>query len=203
MANIPETSTTLLRELASDSQHVRWREFVARYRPMMESYMHERFPSVDIDDIVQNTLIAVCAILPSYRYCPEEKGSFHNYLTGILRNKALRFLREEERRQKRFADIAANITTEKSSLYRQENSNDQEESWRMAVFELAKNEFLSDDKVADRTKRIFERIAINGEDPELVAESFKMKRHAVDQAKSRAIAKVREIVEKLMAASDG
>lgn len=203
MSNIPETSTTLLRELASDSQHVRWREFVARYRPMMESYMHERFPSVDIDDIVQNTLIAVCTILSSYRYCPEEKGSFHNYLTGILRNKALRFLREEECRQKRFADIAANITMEKSSLYRQENSNDQEESWRMAVFELAKNEFLSDDNVADRTKRIFERTAINGEDPELVAESFKMKRHAVDQAKSRAIAKVREIVEKLMAASDG
>lgn len=203
MANIPETSTTLLRELASDSQHVRWREFVARYRPMMESYMHERFPSVDIDDIVQNTLIAVCTILPSYRYYPEEKGSFHNYLTGILRNKALRFLREEDRRQKRFVDIAANITKEKSSLYRQENFSEQEESWRMAVFELAKNEFLSDDKVADRTKRIFERIAINGEDPELVAESFKMKRHAVDQAKSRAIAKVREIVEKLMAASDG
>ena len=73
----------------------------------------------------------------------------------------------------------------------------------MAVFELAKNEFLSDDKVADRTKRIFERIAINGEDPELVAESFKMKRHAVDQAKSRAIAKVREIVGKLIVASDG
>jgi hypothetical protein len=31
MAKIPTTSTTLLRDLAQDSQHARWGEFVARY----------------------------------------------------------------------------------------------------------------------------------------------------------------------------
>ena len=56
-------------------------------------------------------------------------------------------------------------------------------------------QFLADESVADRTKRIFERTAINGESPESVASSFKMTRHAVDQAKSRAMGRLREIVK--------
>ena len=36
MKIVPTTSTTLLRDLAKDSQHARWGEFVARYRPMMQ-----------------------------------------------------------------------------------------------------------------------------------------------------------------------
>ena len=41
MAEVPKTSTTLLKALAVDAQHARWGEFVARYRPLMESYMRE------------------------------------------------------------------------------------------------------------------------------------------------------------------
>ena len=59
--------------------------------------MRERFPSLDADDVIQETLVAVWAALPSYRYAPEEKGYFHNYLTGILRNKALRQLHKDQR----------------------------------------------------------------------------------------------------------
>lgn len=103
MANIPTTSTTLLRDLANDSQHARWSEFVTRYRPMMEAFMRERFPSIEADDVIQETLIAVWSALPSYRYAPDEKGHFHNYLTGILRNKALRQL-GKDRRQAEIAE---------------------------------------------------------------------------------------------------
>ena len=105
MAKIPTTSTTLLRDVASDSQHARWTEFAKRYRPMMEAYLRERFPSVEADDVIQETLIAVCAALPSYRYAPDEKGHFHNYLTGILRNKALRQLGAN----RRLAEIAEKV----------------------------------------------------------------------------------------------
>ena len=80
---------TLLRDVASDSQHARWSEFVERYRPMMEAYLHERFPRVDADDMVQETLVALIKSMPAYRYVPEETGHFRNYLTGILRHRAL------------------------------------------------------------------------------------------------------------------
>ena len=152
--------------------------------------MRERFPSVEADDVIQETLAALCKVLPDYRYAPDEKGHFHNYLTGILRNKALRMLRNEER-QKEIAGSAACPQTA-----------DDLESYRESIFEIALHQFLADESVADRTKRIFERTAINGESPEAVASSFKMTRHAVDQAKSRAMGRLREIVKQLEDAAE-
>ena len=43
---------------------------MTRYRPMMEAFMRERFPSLEADDIIQETLVALCRVLPSYRYAP-------------------------------------------------------------------------------------------------------------------------------------
>ena len=64
----PETSTTLLRDIAADTQHIRWTEFYDRYRPLMLEYMGNRFPNLDADEAIQDTLIALtaeCSI-----YCP-------------------------------------------------------------------------------------------------------------------------------------
>ena len=198
MATVPDTSTTLLRDLAQDSQHARWGEFVARYRPMMEAFMRERFPSVDADDVIQETFVALCRILPAYRYAPEEKGHFRNYLTGVLRNKALRVLRQE-RRQTEIA-VDAGIFLQDGRV--PARTEEEEKSWRESLFEIALRQFMSDKSVADRTKRILERTAINGESPEVVAGAFKMTRHAVDQAKSRALARIRALMEKLEAMAD-
>ena len=207
MANIPTTSTTLLCDLAQDSQHARWGEFVARYRPMMEAFMCERFPSVEADDIIQETLIALCKVLPSYRYAPDEKGHFHNYLTGILRNKALAALRKQcqqadlvdEMRRNGRAVALRPLEGAAGSACSPSAPDDvaDEQSYRESLFEIALRQFLADESIADRTKRILERVAINGESPEAVAASFKMKRHAVDQAKNRAMARLREIVKQL------
>ena len=222
MAEIPTTSTTLLRNLAQDAQHVRWGEFVARYRPMMEAFLRERFPSVDADDVIQETLVALCGILPNYVYDPDEKGHFRNYLTGILRNKARRAFRRERRdaeflagvrRDGGIAPYHAAQTLDapnrmpydgraRSPSAPQCAIQDDEQSYREAVFEIALHRFLADESVADRTKRIFERTAMNGESPESVAAAFKMTRHAVDQAKSRAMARLREMVKELESAAD-
>ena len=161
--------------------------------------MRERFPSVEADDVIQETLAALCKVLPDYRYAPDEKGHFHSYLTGILRNKALRMLRNEER-QKEIAGRAACPQTDGRAVSTKPPLD--LESYRESVFEIALQRFLADESVADRTKRIFERTAINGESPEAVASSFKMTRHAVDQAKSRAIGRLREIVKQLEDAAE-
>ena len=190
---IPTTSTTLLRQIGEDAQHKRWNEFVARYRPMMESFLRERFPTVDADDIVQETLVALCRVLPSYRYAPDEKGHFRSYLTGILRNKALRVLRKERRQGEIVDDLRQSPSAD---------SADEDQAYREAIFEIALRQFLADESVADRTKRIFERTAINGESPEDVAVAFKMTRHAVDQAKSRAMSRLRQMVKEMETAAN-
>ncbi len=193
---IPETSTTLLRNVR-DADHSRWPEFVAKYRPMMEAYLNAHFPTLEADDVIQETFAALCGILPSYIYDPDEKGHFRNYLTGILRNKARRALRNSNR-QTEIKDIAdAHNGRARTPAASECAIQDDEQSYREAVFEIALRRFLSDESVADRTKRIFERTALNGESPESIAASFKMTRHAVDQAKSRAMARLRELVKEL------
>lgn len=195
MANIPQTSTTLLRNIAQDPQHKRWNEFVARYRPMMEAFMRERFPSVEADDVIQETLIALCKVLPSYHYAPDEKGHFRNYITGILHNKAHQALRKMLRQTQLKQDAGDAIRIERESSQQRCGDALDEQSWRKSLFETALDQFLNDPSVADRTKRIFTRTAINGESPESVAVSLMMTRHAVDQAKSRAMARLQQCVQ--------
>ena len=188
----PDTSTTLLRQLAADSQHARWGEFVRRYQPMMEEYLRAHFPGIEVEDVVSETLVALVDVLKSYRYAPDETGNFHNYLTGILKHKALYRRRVAERQAKSaaaFKDSAERIDDSHAS--------DEEQKWKETVFAIAVRQLMADETILDRTKQVFLRVAINHESPDAVAESFGIKRNAVDQMKSRMMTKLREIAESL------
>ena len=194
---IPTTSTTLLRDLAQDSQHARWSEFVARYRPMMEAYMRNRFPTVDVDDAVQEALIALIKVFPVYKYSPEETGAFHNYLTGILRRRALRVIESESRRlnkEQKYHEI--------EELTSSGGNEDDWSLWRESVLEIALQQLLADESINDRTKQVFVRVAVNGEKPETVAQSFGITRNSVDQMKARMKDRLRELANALMKVED-
>ena len=197
MAEIPVTSTTLLRDISGNPAHARWGEFVARYRPMMEAFLRERFPHLEADDIIQETLLALVAKLPTYRYVPKETGYFHNYLTGILRRKALRICAREKRRGEVMEDYRHEPQPTNSAAEREEKV------WRDSVYEIALEQVLADETIQGRTKQIFVRTAVNNEKPEQVAESLGITRNAVDQAKNRMIEKLRDIVSKLEAVDAG
>ncbi len=197
MPQIPQTSKTLLSDLKRDAQHARWSEFVARYRPMMLAFLRKDFPSVDADEVVQETLVAIIHQMPVYHYVPEEKGHFHNYLIGILRHKALREL-SHAKRQSNLCETLA-----KDAAAQSDCANDEEiQAWHKAIFEIALEQYLADDTVQARTKQIFVRLAVNGESPERVAAAFGLKRNAVDQIKNRAMMRLRTLVQALEKAGD-
>ena len=175
---------------------------------MMEAFMRERFPSLDADDVIQDTLIAVCAALPSYRYEPEEKGYFHNYLTGILRNKALRQLHKDQRQ----AEIAEEMRRSRGdapqymandgrarspSAPQSVIQGDDEQSWRETLVEIALQQLMNDESIQSRTRQVFLRVAVNGEKPEDVAAAFGINRNAVDQIKNRMMPRLQRIVADL------
>ena len=216
MATIPTTSTTLLRDVASDSQHARWTEFATRYRPMMEAYLRERFPSVEADDVIQETLVAVCAALPSYRYAPDEKGHFHNYLTGILRNKALRQFGANRRQAEIAEKVREGVPSDGRAVaplpghplrgqpsaggYPRPPSDmmaDDEQSWRETLVEIALRQLMNDETIQSRTRQVFLRVAVNGEKPDDVAAAFGINRNAVDQIKNRMMPRLQKIVADL------
>ena len=186
----PETSTTLLRDL-TDSQHARWAEFIARYRPMMEAYMRAEFSELDADEIIQETLIALVGAVPNYTYDPGEKGHFHNYLTGILRRRALKAKQRDARRSEVLEDYAKKGQNALSA------AEQEEKSWRESLYEIALQQLLADKTVQGRTKQGFVRTVINREKPEAVAAAFRIERNAVDQIKSRMMGKLRKLVAAL------
>ena len=201
---VPETSTTLLRDLAKDSQQARWGEFVARYRPMMEAYMRERFPSLDADDVIQETLIELIRVFPVYHYSPREKGHFHNYLTGVLRHRALRMMDEASRRGKAVAemrrvwsDAPCHVDGIGRAASLRAAAETDEAVWRESLIEVALQQLLADSSIHERTRLVFARVAVNGEKPDDVAAAFGIERNAVDQMKSRMMARLRALVAAL------
>ena len=181
---------TLLRDLGADSGSPRWTEFVARYRPMMESFLAARFPTLasEADDLVQETLLALVRVLPDYRYVPGEQGSFHNYLTGILRNKALREC-DRRSRDKTMRESMAVLLSPSSSTREEEVAQ-----WQVSVYEIAMRELLADPEIHERSKQIFLRLAVDGVPADEVASAYGVERNIVDKIKSRMISRLKEIV---------
>ena len=188
---VPETSTTLLRDVA-DSSHARWSVFYSRYQPMMQAYLRERFPALDADDIIQETFVALAKILPDFKYDPEKNGAFHNFLTGVLRNKALCALDKSRRNMAIEERMQLAVTVNGKSVHEQSYQD-----WRENLFEVALQQLLADESIQDRTKQAFVRTAIKGETIESVAESLGVQRHAVECMRSRTLERLRGIVEKL------
>ncbi len=163
-----------------------------RYQPMMEDYLRIHFPGLEAEDVVSETLVALVGALKNYRYAPDETGHFHNYLTGILKHRALyhRKLAERQARSVAAFEDSAKIADDSVSLA-------EEQEWKESVFAIAVRQLLADETILERTKQVFLRVVINHEPPDAVAESLGIKRNAVDQMKSRMMAKLREIVASL------
>ena len=194
---VPETSTTLLREISADADNARWPEFVARYRPMMLAYLKAHFPDVDADDMIQETLAALSKALPFYRYAPNETGRFRNYLTGILHKKALKWHEKEKRIGALKASLRENMVSAVQAA-----SENEEAAWRTSLLEIATHQLLSDERIPDKSKQIFQRLAVDGIAPEKVAAAYGTSRNNIDKTKSRMIARLRGIVRALEVAGD-
>ena len=85
----------------------------------MLSYLQNRFPALDADDIIQETFTALVKILPDYQYDPEKNGAFHNFLTGVLRNKALCALDRSKRAMAIEERMQLAVTVDGKSVHEQ------------------------------------------------------------------------------------
>ena len=164
---------------------------------MMFSYMKSHFPAVDADDAVQETLIALSNVISNYRYAPDETGRFRNYLTGILRRKALKQCEKADKERTAKAELR-----ELEDAGAAFGSLDDSDSWKDAVLEIAMRQILDDDNIPDKSKQIFQRLTVDGVSPDEVAVAYGTSRNNVDKTKSRMIARLREIVRTLEEAGD-
>lgn len=211
---IPTTSETQLREIGADPASRRWREFERAYRPMMEGFLAKKFPGVEAEDVVQETLASLAQALPEYVYEPAEKGPFHCYLTGILKNKATDALEAKSKRERRDVAYARGRLDAGEVMQGTEDGIGEgegrepalavpgdapgatREEWEQAVVSIAVGE-LRRERKEDRQWQAFWRTWLGEESMEAVAESLGMSRDAVYKARERMMARLREIVGRL------
>ena len=191
MANAPVTSITLLKSLASGTDNARWAEFFRIYEQPMRSFLSARFPSVDADDAIQETMVALMRRMPNYHYTPDSNGHFHNYLTGILKHKAEDALRREAResgkRDKLKERGAADVPREDP------------DDWKLAAMNAALEQLLSDESVNARAREVFRHVALMHEPPAEVAAAFGISRTNVDQIKRRMVQRLSVLVSSMTA----
>ncbi len=180
MSQIPQTSVTLLKDLYGDASSVRWTEFFNKYEEPMRGFLQSRYPMVEADDVLQETLLALVKCLPRYQYLPDEHGYFRNYLMGIVKHKAEDALRRQAKESSTRAGFGEYVRQAPP-----EESDADEEEWRAAALQAAVEQLLSDASIAPRNREVFRHVALMHEPPECVAAQFGITRNNVDQIKRR------------------
>ena len=191
MANAPVTSITLLKSLASGTDNARWAEFFRIYEQPMRSFLSARFPSVDADDAIQETMVALMRRMPDYHYTPDSNGHFHNYLTGILKHKAEDALRREARESGKRDKLKERGAADAP----REDPDD----WKIAAMNAALEQLLSDESVNARAREVFRHVALMHEPPAEVAAAFGISRTNVDQIKRRMVQRLSVLVSSMTA----
>lgn len=191
---------SLLEALSGDASSVRWTEFYNKYEGPMRAFLQAHFPTVEADDMIQETLIALVKCLPGYRYVPDEHGYFHNYLMGIVKHKALDAIRRQTARtaiEKQLEEDAQ----EQMKHFQAPNDDAEEAAWKNAAKEAALEQLLADDSIALTTREVFRHVALMHEPPTDVARQFGITRNNVDQIKARLIARLKDLIDGMTAAT--
>ncbi len=196
MAQIPTTSISLLKAIASGTDNARWSEFVRIYEQPMRAFVRARFKSVDEDDVLQESMIALMRRMPDYHYTPDAGGHFRNYLLGIVGHKAKDAVRKQVR------EAGKRERAKCASAADAERGDDAEyEEWKLSAMNAALEQLLSDESVNARSREIFRHVALLHEPPAQVAEAFGVSRANVDQIKRRLVLRLTDLVGKMVGGS--
>ena len=91
MAHEP-THPSLLSRVRDPSDAAAWREFEARYGPLIMGYCRRLGrPLTDAEDVRQIVMTDLSKALPNFRFDPK-RGKFRTYLGRVVRNAVFRHL---------------------------------------------------------------------------------------------------------------
>ena len=194
MAGIPSTSITLLKAISGAADSVRWTEFFGKYEAAMRGFLQTRFPSVEQDDAIQDTMVALMKALPDYHYTPDANGHFRNYLMGILSHKAADILRRSAKQASIRERLKSSPLAEPKANECRKPETDEYEEWQSAAMEAAVEQLMSNPRINPATREVFRHVALMHENPEDVARQFGISRNNVDQIKNRMIGKLADMI---------
>ncbi|MEZ5305207.1 MAG: sigma-70 family RNA polymerase sigma factor [Verrucomicrobiales bacterium] len=186
-----DTSATLLMRVRDAEDEAAWGEFVRLYAPFVFNYCLRRgLQPADAEDLTQEVMNAMPRGVRAFDYDPA-KGGFRAWLFRIVRNKLADYFRKAGRRPDLAGgDEAIRALEDQPS---EEEAVDFDRDYKQRLFAWASERVRSE--IADHTWQAFWRTAVKGEAPSEVADSLGMSVGAVYVAKSRAIARIRAVIE--------
>jgi RNA polymerase sigma factor (sigma-70 family) len=186
MAQAPETRASLLMRVRDAHDAAAWTRFVEIYAPLIYGFGRKKgLQDADAADVTQEVLRAVARSMRRLDYDPR-KGSFRGWLFTVVRNKLRTFLGKQARQRRgesAVADLEAVPETEDAAW-------EAEYERRMLAWAAAQVR----PQVADATWEAFRQTAVEGRPPKEVAERLGMAVAAVYMAKSRVLARLKEVL---------
>ena len=192
MAAIPPTRASLLVRLRDPRDEAAWREFVDLYAPLVYGYARKQgLQDADAADLGQEVLAAVAAAIGRLEYDPR-RGSFRNWLFKVVWRKLANWRAARGNRTRGSGDTATQRLLEQCPVPEGEEAG-WEAEWQERVFAWACAQARP--TVSDVTWQAFWRTAVDGRPGKQVAADLGLTVAAVYRARSRVLARLKELVQ--------
>ena len=190
MSSLPETRASLLWRLPNAEDAAAWEEFVAIYgRSVYRVARRMGLQSADADDLVQEVFAAVAGSISDW-LLRTDRGQFRPWLFRIAKNAAVNVL-SRSRFRPLGGEISERILANQPDP-RSDASACFEHEYRRELFRFASERVKH--SVAESTWRAFWLSSVQGVPIAEVARRLKVSNGSVYIARSRVIARLREIV---------
>jgi RNA polymerase sigma-70 factor (ECF subfamily) len=173
-----------------------WKNLIDLYRPLIVGWLrHQAVPVTEVDDLVQEILLAVVQNLPSF--CHSGRiGAFRGWLRTIAHNRACDFWKARGRQKEAaggsgMAETLGQLEDPDSELNRLWDEEHDRYVLR-CLLDLMELEF------EPMTVRAFRRVALEGASSADVAQELGISVGAVYAAKSRVLGRLRQEAEGLI-----
>ncbi|MCC6676310.1 MAG: RNA polymerase sigma factor [Phycisphaerales bacterium] len=188
------TTTALLESLRDPAQDAVWREFDARFRPLLTALAVRLGLEVgEAEDVAQETLAEFVRAYRAGRY-DRTRGRLSSWIISIARNQIARRRRAVGRDAGRRGESALADLSDTAHL----TAVWEEEERHLII--LRAMELLRAGRTSEAKLRAFELVAVRGVPAEEAARQCGMTVDEVYTAKNRLITRMREIVDELTAA---
>ncbi|MFN6206242.1 MAG: RNA polymerase sigma factor [Planctomycetota bacterium] len=187
MRNAPDTRASLLLRLQQPDDERAWQEFVEIYQPLIERLVTRYgLQPADAQDISQEVLTRVAKAIPEWEHDPA-RGTFRGWLTRVTRNLTIEQLRPRARRP-----LTNPASGQLEQFQRDADSIFQLEQQRELFGWAARK---ARDQFVPTTWQAFWLTAVEQRSPSEVAEQLGLSTGAVYIARSRVMARLRELIE--------
>lgn len=195
----PLTRASLLVQLRTGSNHTAWQEFVKLYGPVIYGFARKRgLQDADAADLMQDVMRSVSAAIGRLDY-DRQQGTFRGWLFTITRNKIFNFLSARRIRPQSTGDSATNRILN-SHPESEDGSAVWELEYQRRLASLAMEQIKSE--FQDNTWRAFWLTSVEGAAAAEVSKQIGLSPGAIYVAKSRVLARLKEVVETIRQQED-